>query len=62
MPKIVIYLFAIIFLISCNNNSASVSKNEGKSEIEESKFYLLVGNIVVSYMLIHIVNGNNNNG
>ena len=45
MPKIVIYLFAIIFLISCNNNSASVSKNEGKSEIEESKFYLLVGNI-----------------
>ena len=44
--KIIYILISIIFIISCNNkNTASTSENKKGSEVEESKFYLLKGNI-----------------
>ena len=61
MPKKIIYLFAIMFLISCNNKTETVSKIDDKSEIQKSKFYLLSGNISGEDASMYLyVNKNNN--
>ena len=47
MSKKIIYILILItFIISCNNkNTTNTTENKKGSEIEESKFYLLKGNI-----------------